>query len=303
MGVPFSRNEPSADYAADKTVLITGASAGIGAELARNFAAQKATIALVARNKDNLQAVAKECLELGAKRVEVFSCDLTKDDDTKQTIESVIKSFGSLDIVIMNAGRSMGCYFEEIRDIESINYMLKLNVNGVINTLWCALPAIPKSKASRIVIVSSVSGMVGIPYRTIYCASKHALCGFANTLRIELRDTHGASNAPSVQLINFPEVQGTNLNSGRMDMGALRPPVEFKTGGNMMTVQTACKNLLVQIEQGTDEWGHTLKFSIVAFLRFFFARLADSLILKSVKKTHIRPAERTKVNASEKKVQ
>lgn len=288
MGIPFSRSQPTASYAAGKTVLITGASDGIGAELARNFARQNASLALVARNEANLQAVAKECLELGAKRVEVFPCDLINDQDTTQSIHAVIKSFETLDIVVLNAGRSMGCYFEEIRDVESINYMLKLNVNGVINVLWCALPAIPKSEASRIVIVSSVSGLIGVPYRTIYCASKHALNGFANALRIELEDTHGVSKAPRVQLINFPEVQGTSLNSGRMDMGALRPPAEFKTGGHLMTVKIACKDLLVEIERGTGEWGQTPMVQIVVLLRLFLSKMVDSVILKKVKKTHIR---------------
>jgi NADP-dependent 3-hydroxy acid dehydrogenase YdfG len=192
MGVLFSRNLRSSatldtsksSYASGKNVLITGASAGIGAELARKFAEQGANLALVARNQNNLEAVAKECLELGAIKAEVFPCDLTRDEDTKTAIQNATESFGNFDIVILNAGRSMGCYFEEIRDMESINYMLKLNVNGVIHALLCALPAIPKSEASRIVIVSSVAGLIGVPYRTIYCASKHALAGSANARRI-----------------------------------------------------------------------------------------------------------------------
>jgi NADP-dependent 3-hydroxy acid dehydrogenase YdfG len=305
MGVLFSRNLRSSatldtsksSYASGKNVLITGASAGIGAELARKFAEQGANLALVARNQNNLEAVAKECLELGAIKAEVFPCDLTRDEDTKTAIQNATESFGNFDIVILNAGRSMGCYFEEIRDMESINYMLKLNVNGVIHALLCALPAIPKSEASRIVIVSSVAGLIGVPYRTIYCASKHALAGFANALRIELRDTYGGSanngnGAPRVQLINFPEVQGTNLNTGRMDMGAVRPPVEFKTGvGVVTTVEKACLDLLLEIEKGIDEWGQSPKFQILVLLRLFFTTLVDFLILNGVKKSHIRPVE------------
>jgi NADP-dependent 3-hydroxy acid dehydrogenase YdfG len=298
MGVLFSRNTSSngsSGYAAGKNVLITGASAGIGAELARKFAEQGANLALVARNQTNLEAVAKECLALGAIQAGVFPCDLTKDEDTQTAIQTAIESFGDgkgIDIVVLNAGRSMGCYFEEIRGMESINYMLKLNVNGVIHALMCALPAMPKSEASRIVIVSSVAGLVGVPYRTVYCASKHALAGFANALRIELKDTYGgsANGAPRVQLINFPEVQGTNLNSGRMDMGAVRPPIEFKTGaGVVATVEEACLDLMVEIEKGTDEWGQKSKGHILVLLRLFFATLADFLILTAVKKTHIRP--------------
>jgi len=299
MGVLFSRHNGTSNssYAAGKNVLITGASAGIGAELARKFAEQGANLALVARNQTNLEAVAKECLALGAIQAGVFPCDLTKDEDTQTAIQTAIESFGDgncLDIVVLNAGRSMGCYFEEIKDMESINYMLRLNVNGVIHALMCALPAIPKSEASRIVIISSIAGLCGVPYRTVYCASKHALGGFANALRIELRDTYGrsANGAPRVQLINFPEVQGTNLNTGRMDMGAARPPIEFKTGaGVVATVEEACSDLILEIEKGTDEWGQKSKGRILVLLRLFFATLADFLILTAVKKTHIRPDE------------
>ena len=166
MGISFSSNEPPVSYAAGKNVLIIGASAGIGAELARNFAKQGANLALVARGVANLRAVAAECAALGARRVEVCPCDLAKDADTVRAVRDILGLFGTLDIVVLNADRSMGCYFEEIKDMDSINYMLKLNVNGVINALWCALLAIPKSSASRIVIISSVSGLIGVPYRT-----------------------------------------------------------------------------------------------------------------------------------------
>jgi len=290
MGLTSSKTVASPTYAAGKNVLITGASAGIGAELARKFAEQGASLALISRNEAKLQAVSKECLDLGAPKAEIFTGDLAKDEDIKRVIEESTKSFGHFDILVLNAGRSMGCYFEEIQDMDAINYLLKLNVNGVINSLMCALPSVPKSEESRIVVISSVSGLIGVPYRTIYCASKHALGGFCNSLRIELKDTYGAKS-PKIQLINFPEVSGTDLNSGRMTMGAVRPPCEFKTGGKMATVQSACSGLLREIEFGTDEWGQSTKVKVLVWLRLMAATVADSVLLKAVKKSHIRPDE------------
>eukprot|EP00571_Detonula_confervacea_P001973 CAMPEP_0172319906 /NCGR_PEP_ID=MMETSP1058-20130122/39021_1 /TAXON_ID=83371 /ORGANISM="Detonula confervacea, Strain CCMP 353" /LENGTH=300 /DNA_ID=CAMNT_0013035051 /DNA_START=1 /DNA_END=903 /DNA_ORIENTATION=+ len=282
-------------WAAGKTVLITGASAGIGAELARDFAKEGASLALLARNKDRLSAVSKECTALGSPNAQVFSCDLTNDQDIKSAFQSAVDIFGHFDIVILNAGRSMGCYFQEIKDIEQINYMLRLNINGVINSLFYALPSIPKLSSSRIVVISSVAGILPVPYRTVYCASKHALAGFSNSLRIELTDTYG-KNAPAVQLINFPEVKGTNLNSGRMNFGAERPPAEFKTedgaaSSTMATVEEACASLVTHIKLGTNEWGQPLKVTVLSMLRNVTATIVDSLVLKTVKKSHHRPDE------------
>mmetsp|Transcript_6011 Transcript_6011/g.8755 ORF Transcript_6011/g.8755 Transcript_6011/m.8755 type:complete len:290 (-) Transcript_6011:13-882(-) len=289
MGSSLSTNNKENWTIQGKNVLITGASSGIGAELTRYFAQEGASIALIARNVESLNTIAKEAKTLGSPRVEIYPCDLTKDSNIETAITSAINTFNTFDVVILNAGQSMGSYFEEIKDVDSINYMLKLNVNGVIHTLFYALPSIPKVSSSRIVIISSVSGIMGVPYRTIYCASKHALVGFANSLRIELKDTYGPLNAPTVQLVNFPEVKGTNLNEGRMNFGADRPPIQFMTDSNVPSVQMACSGLVEQIKLGTEEWGQPLKVKLLLPLRHIFPTFIDALILKTVKKTHYRP--------------
>lgn len=272
-----------------KHILITGGSAGIGAEIARNFAKQGASLGLLARNKHSLSAVAKECLELGSPKVEIFPCDLTNDANIKTSIDLAAEKFGKFDVLFLNAGRSMGCYFEEIKDMDSINYMLRINVNGVINTLYYALPYVPKLASSRIVITSSVAGIIPVPNRSVYCASKHALTGFANSLRIEMKDTYG-NDAPKIQLINFPEVKGTKLNSGRMTFGADLPPAEFITDSRVQTVQKACALLTKEIAAGTSEWGQPFKVRFLLPLRNIAAFIVDMIILKTVKKTHYRPS-------------
>jgi NADP-dependent 3-hydroxy acid dehydrogenase YdfG len=285
MGASMSNNS---DWSATgKHIFITGGSSGIGAEVARNFAKQGASLALFARSEDSLANVAKECIKLGAPKVEVFPCDITNDADLKTAIELAVDTFGKIDVLVLNAGRSQGCYFEEIKDIDSINYMFKLNVNGVINSCFYALPSVPKMSTSRIIFIGSVSGLIPVPYRTIYCASKHALTGFANSLRIELLDTYG-KDSPCVQLINFPEVSGTKLNQGRMEFGADSPPVQFKTDG-VATVEEAVSSLMQQIAQGSSEWGQPLKIRLLLPFRGLIPRILDAIILKTVKKTHVRP--------------
>lgn len=270
-----------------KHVLITGASSGIGAQLARDFAREGASIALLARSKDGLNSVAEECTRLGSPTAKVYVCDLTDSGQIRDAVGDAVRDFGRFDVVVLNAGRGQGCYFEEIRDSDQIDYMLKLNVNGVINTLHHVLPSVPKSSSSRLVFISSVSGLLGVPYRTVYCASKHALTGFANTLRIELIDTYGPE-APKITLINFSEVSGTQLNAGRMDFGAERRPAEFETKGTL-SVEEACSGDMVAVAAGARELGHPPKISVLLPFYRLIPEIMDSIVLRHVKKTHSRP--------------
>lgn len=277
-----------------KNVLITGASSGIGAELARNFARGGASLALLARNKEALEEVARDCRNFGAPSAHVFPCDLTDNGNIESAVRAAVLVFnGNVDVVVLNAGRSQGCYFEEIKDVAAMDYLLRLNVNGVINTLHYALPSVPKTRRSRIVLISSVSGLIPVPYRTVYCASKHALTGFANALRLELCDAHTVEGAPTVQLINPPEVRGTVLNDGRMTMGADRPPARFKVTPALVSVEEAGAQFLQEIVRGTREWGQPPKVRLLqAIFNTCPNRFLDSLITRIVKRSHYRPDER-----------
>lgn len=224
---------------------------------------------------------------LGSPTAKVYVCDLTDSGQIRDAVGDAVRDFGRFDVVVLNAGRGQGCYFEEIRDSDQIDYMLKLNVNGVINTLHHVLPSVPKSSSSRLVFISSVSGLLGVPYRTVYCASKHALTGFANTLRIELIDTYGPE-APKITLINFSEVSGTQLNAGRMDFGAERRPAEFETKGTL-SVEEACSGDMVAVAAGARELGHPPKISVLLPFYRLIPEIMDSIVLRHVKKTHSRP--------------
>jgi len=135
-------------------------------------------------------------------------------------------------------------------------------------------------------VISSTAGIIGVPFRTIYCASKHALTGFCNSLRIELNDTY-ANNAPAVCLINFPEVSGTKLNSDRMDFGAEQPPAEFDVSA-AMPLPKAVEGLMVAIAAGKREWGQPLKVTLLRPLYSLIPAILDGIVMKHVKKTTYR---------------
>jgi len=268
-------------------VLITGASRGIGAELARNFAKEGARLALLARSKDGLKHIANECTELGAERVETYACDLTDNNEITSACANAIADFEGFDVVVLNAGRSQGCYFEEIQDIDQIDYMLKLNVGGVIIGLQKLLPAVFKSKQSRIVVVSSTAGIIPVAYRSVYCATKAAVNAFCGTIRMELNDTYG-DDSPQVCTINFPEVKGTALNAGRMDFGAKLKPVQFNVE-TAAALKPTCELCIEAIRQGKRSWGEPTKIKILLPLYSFIPGPLEKLIMKHLKKTHFRP--------------
>jgi len=286
-GIFSSLSSDSSWQATSRKVLITGASSGIGAELARNFAKEGAHLALLARNKERLEQVADECRQLGAESVQLYYADLTKNQEIEQATSKAMQDFGGFDVVILNAGRSQGCYFEEINDVDQIDHMMKLNVSGVIVTLQKLLPFIYKSRHSRIVFISSTAGIIPVAYRTIYCSSKFAVTGFTGALRMELDDTYG-SEAPKVCLVAVPEVNGTALNSGRMDFGASQPAAQFLPGTSL-DLEPTCHSLMEAIRAGKREWGLPMKVRLIRPFYSIVPNLIDAVVMKHLRKTMFRP--------------
>lgn len=285
MGGLFSFSSPPLEVAS-RNILITGASSGIGEEMARKIASEGGNLALVARNTAKLEEVAEECRQLGSETVRVYSCDLTKNAEIEKATTEALKDFTTFDIVVLNAGRSQGCYFEEVKDIDQIDYMMKLNVSGVIIPLQKLLPSIPKKSTSRIVVVSSSAGLIPVLYRTVYSASKAAVIGFCKSLRLELVDTYG-EDAPKVCLINAPEI-ATPLNDNRMDFGAQLPPMQFKAGVAGKLDENVAEALNA-IRRGDRSWGEPLKVMLILTLCQFIPRILDASITRYFKRTSFRP--------------
>jgi len=171
---------------AGKSVLITGASDGIGAELARQLAIEKPRLVLAARGAEALARVRDQCRELGAEAIDVAT-DVSIESDCRRLSERAIEAFGRIDVLVANAGVSMHARFAEIEDFSTFERLFRINAMG---TIWCVRHAYPHLKASRglIVGVSSLAGRTGVPERTTYCTSKYAQTGFLDALRIEAAD-------------------------------------------------------------------------------------------------------------------
>ncbi len=165
-----------------KVVIVTGASSGIGQALAKAYAACGAKVVLAARQEEKLVATVAEIEAAGG--AAVYSvCDVTVVADCEKMVAKAVEAYGKIDILICNAGLSMRALFDDL-DLSVMHRLMDVNFWGAVNCVKYALPYIQSTKGS-IVGVSSVAGLHGLPARTGYSASKYALTGFLETIRIE----------------------------------------------------------------------------------------------------------------------
>jgi short-subunit dehydrogenase len=165
-----------------RTVLITGASSGIGAALAREWARQGAGVALAARRVDRLEAVARECQALGARAVAI-PCDVTRDGDCEQAVARAREALGPLDVAVANAGFGVIGAFERL-SVDDYRRQFETNVFGVMRIARASLAELTATRG-RLVVIGSVSGHVASPGASAYAMSKFAVRALCEALRAE----------------------------------------------------------------------------------------------------------------------
>ncbi len=165
-----------------KVVIITGASSGIGEACAWQFAKMGYNVVLAARRKDVIDRLAKELLTFGMGTMAVQT-DVSDEQQCKQLIEKTMEQFGRIDVLLNNAGISMRSLFAEV-DLKVLKQLMDINFWGTVYCTKYALPYVLKNHGT-IAGVSSIAGKLGLPARTGYSASKFAMEGFLETLRIE----------------------------------------------------------------------------------------------------------------------
>jgi short-subunit dehydrogenase len=190
-------------------VFITGASSGIGAALARYYAAQGAQLALVGRNQQRLDALANELTADCA----TYLADVRDSRSMQQAAQDFMQRFGLPDIVIANAGVSSGTLTENAEHLATFSTIMEINVLGIVHTFQPFLKAMKSRSQGQLVGIASVAGLRGIPGASAYSASKAAAITYLESLRVEL-----ANSGISVTTIcpGYIRTPMTDINPYRM---------------------------------------------------------------------------------------
>lgn len=169
-------------------VLITGASQGIGAAIARVFAREirGVRLALVARNEKNLARVANACAKLGA-ATEVFACDVADESSVAAMAKAVAKRFGGVDVLINNAGKFAGASFTEMA-VADFDRLIAANLRSVFLVSRAFVPGMVKRRRGDVFNMSSIAGLIAYPGGAGYSAAKFGVSGLSKVMRAELRD-------------------------------------------------------------------------------------------------------------------
>jgi short-subunit dehydrogenase len=258
----------------NKVVLITGASSGIGRELAYHLASQGAKLSLAARDVERLEAVNVECEKRGGQAI-VVPTDVADQAQCEHLVRKTIEQYGRIDILVNNAGISMWAYFDEVTDLSIFEKIMRVNYLGSVYCTHYALPHL-KDSCGQIVGVSSLTGKNGVPTRSGYAASKHAMVGFFDTLRIELAD-----DGVAVTMI-YPDFVATETRKrafGPDGKPLGESPVREK---EIMTVEECVDLMLPAIQKRKRELVMSLRAKVGQYIKPFAPKLIDNIARRAI---------------------
>ena len=258
----------------DNVTIITGASTGIGEELAYQLAQQGAKLVLTARRLDELNRVAEKARSFGGKVITV-SADVGKSEECKKIIDATITEFGRIDTLINNAGMTMWAKFADIKDISMLERIMQVNYMGAVYCTHHALPHLVASRG-RLVGVASLTGLVGVPTRTGYAASKHAMRGFFDSLRIELTD-----ESVSVTMI-YPGFVATGIRENATGADGKPARIDPVNKDDVMSAEECADIIVRAIESRKREEIMTMKGKLGQWLKLIAPGVIDGMAKRAV---------------------
>lgn len=265
--------------------LITGASDGIGAEIARQLATRQraeAGLVLAGRSQEKLDIVAAACTALGV-QVATMAMDVSDEAQCRALVALAVQRFGRIDTLVNNAGISAQALFGDVRaeDLHWYEHLMKVNHWGAV---WCTHAALPHLKASsgRIVAVNSLAGLVGVPGRTAYSATKFAMTGFFEALRVELR---GAGVSVTTA---YPGVVATQIRHRGFNARGEPAGVSGLKEDDAMPVEECARLIIDGMQQRRREVVMTSKGKLGRLLKILAPGVVEKLALAALK-DEVRP--------------
>ena len=259
----------------NKVVVITGASSGIGKACAFEFAEQGAKVILAARREKELKKVEDEIKKHGNDAISIKT-DVKDIEDCKNLIDITVEKYGKIDVLINNAGISMRANFEDL-DISVIKELMDTNFYGAVYCTKFGLPYLIKQKGT-VIGISSISGLTPLPGRTGYAASKHAMDGFLNTLRLE-----NIKNGLHV-LIVHPGFTNSNIRKLALNKNGIPQKETPRDEAKMMSSEKVAQIIARAILKREKDLILTGEGKLVVWLHKNFPGITDRIILHEMEK-------------------
>lgn len=253
----------------NKVVIVTGASSGIGKALVYELARRGAKLSIAARNLEELLNIEQDLKKQGSDILSIRT-DVTKEAACKELVEQTYSYFGRIDVLINNAGISMRALLEDL-DTAVLHRVMDVNFWGTVYCSKYALPYLLQSRGSLVGVIS-IAGFIGLPGRTGYAASKFAVRGFLNTVRIEnmKKGLHVMVAAPGFTASN---IRKTALNGAGRQQGE-----SPRDEGHMMTAE-ACASIIIKgiLKRKREIIMTFVEGKLAVFLSKWFPKLVDKL--------------------------
>ncbi len=258
-----------------KIVIVTGASSGIGEALALKYAQSGYGVVLAARNKEKIEHLEENIRRNGGEARAVVT-DVSREEDCKNLIHQTIKLYGRLDILINNAGISMRAMFHDLQ-MDVFHRLMDVNFWGAVYCTHHAFPFLLEARGS-VVGVSSVAGFKGLPARAAYSASKAAMHGFLDVLRMETRKTgmHVLLACPGFTASNIRKnaltADGSSQEETPRDEDKMMSPDEV--ANHIYIAVKKRKRMIVLSKEGKITW----------WINWFFPKWLDKIVYNQMAK-------------------
>jgi short-subunit dehydrogenase len=261
-----------------RRIILTGASEGIGRALALELAGRGARLALAARDRQRLESLAQECRGRGGD-ARALPTDVTSSQDCEWLVNETVAAFGGIDVVIHNAGITMWSRFDALQDLSIFERIMEVNYLAPVRLTALSLPHLKQSRGI-LVAVASLAGLTGVPERSGYAASKHAMIGFFDSLRIELA---GSGVDVSVIAPDFvvSEIHKRAIGPDGEPLGE-SPMVKTK----IMTAEACATRIARAIEKRERQVLMSTRGKLGRWLKLLAPSVIDRIAAKAIRQRH-----------------